>query len=137
MEHERLELKRLMFTICNKFSLHLEMQRFTSNKEWSYLSEGDFDSISFEIVGEKNRTGWPIKGLWQCNSNGSLYKCSVEELCLKHETEKEDWEGLHVEGKIFNSLLGLLFWKIIYMEDIPDVFRNPYQKLPYDWDTGK
>ena len=133
-EHEKLNLRRYMFKICYSSSLRLEIERFKSKTEWFYLRKNDFKS--FDIVGEKNWKGG-TKGIWHHRSNGFLYKCSVEELCLKHETDNEDWEGLHAEGKIFNSLLGMLLWTIIYKEDIPDVFRNTYQELPYDWDTGK
>ena len=60
--------------------------------------------------------------------------CSVEEFCLNHYTSLGLHEGLHGEGAVFNSLLGLLFWDIIY-SDVPDAFRDPGQALPLDWDS--
>lgn len=35
--------------------------------------------------------------------------------------------GIHGEGSTFITLYGILMWDIIFMGDIPDVFRNPYQ----------
>jgi len=60
--------------------------------------------------------------------------CSVEEFCLHHYSTLDLHEGLHGEGAVFNSLLGLLFWDIIY-SDVPDAFRDPGQALPLDWDS--
>lgn len=35
--------------------------------------------------------------------------------------------GLHGEGSTFSTLYGLLLWDVIFMDGIPDVFRNAYQ----------
>lgn len=35
--------------------------------------------------------------------------------------------GIHGEGSTFSTLCGLLLWDIIFMDGIPDVFRNAYQ----------
>lgn len=35
--------------------------------------------------------------------------------------------GVHGEGSTFSTLYGLLLWDIIFMDGIPDVFRNAYQ----------
>lgn len=37
--------------------------------------------------------------------------------------------GIHGEGSTFITLYGILMWDIIYMDDIPDVFRNSYQVI--------
>lgn len=37
--------------------------------------------------------------------------------------------GIHGEGSTFSTLCGLLLWDIIFMDGIPDVFRNAYQVL--------
>lgn len=37
--------------------------------------------------------------------------------------------GIHGEGSTFSTLYGLLLWDIIFMDGIPDVFRNAYQVL--------
>uniref|UniRef100_A0A3Q2UAY9 Fanconi-associated nuclease n=1 Tax=Fundulus heteroclitus TaxID=8078 RepID=A0A3Q2UAY9_FUNHE len=58
--------------------------------------------------------------------------CSVEELCLAHYRHLGFDQGIHGEGSTFSTLFGLLMWDIIFMEGIPDVFRNPYQACPLD-----
>ncbi|MEQ2250480.1 hypothetical protein ILYODFUR_001334 [Ilyodon furcidens] len=58
--------------------------------------------------------------------------CSVEELCLAHYRLLGFDQGIHGEGSTFSTLFGLLLWDIIFMEGIPDVFRNPYQTCPLD-----
>lgn len=35
--------------------------------------------------------------------------------------------GVHGEGSTFSTLYGLLLWDVIFMDGIPDVFRNAYQ----------
>lgn len=35
--------------------------------------------------------------------------------------------GIHGEGSTFSTLFALLTWDIIFMDGVPDVFRNPYQ----------
>lgn len=40
--------------------------------------------------------------------------------------------GIHGEGSTFSTLYGLLLWDVIFMDGIPDVFRNAYQALPLD-----
>ena len=37
--------------------------------------------------------------------------------------------GIHGEGSTFSTLYGLLLWDVIFMDGIPDVFRNAYQVL--------
>ena len=66
---------------------------------------------------------------------GETTYCSVEEFCMNHFSSDGTTQALHAEGAIFNSLLGLLFWEVIYDTDVPDAFRDPCQSLPYDWDT--
>ncbi|KAK2842409.1 hypothetical protein Q5P01_012609 [Channa striata] len=58
--------------------------------------------------------------------------CSVEELSLAHYRKQGFDQGIHGEGSTFSTLFGLLLWDIIFMEGIPDVFRNPYQTCPLD-----
>jgi len=61
---------------------------------------------------------------------------SVEEFCL-HTLLSDDpgSQGVHDEGRLFKSLLVLLFWDCIYKVDVPDVFRSKMQSSPLDWDT--
>ncbi|KAJ4937878.1 hypothetical protein JOQ06_002508 [Pogonophryne albipinna] len=58
--------------------------------------------------------------------------CSVEDLSLAHYHQQGFDQGIHGEGSTFSTLFGLLLWDIIFMEGIPDVFRNPYQTCPLD-----
>ncbi|XP_008288992.1 fanconi-associated nuclease 1 [Stegastes partitus] len=61
--------------------------------------------------------------------------CSVEDLSLAHYRQQGFDQGIHGEGSTFSTLFGLLLWDIIFMEGIPDVFRNPYQTCPLDFYT--
>uniref|UniRef100_A0A8B9PUF6 Fanconi-associated nuclease n=1 Tax=Apteryx owenii TaxID=8824 RepID=A0A8B9PUF6_APTOW len=62
----------------------------------------------------------------------STVMCSVEELALTHYRQNGFDQGIHGEGSTFITLYGLLMWDIIFMDDIPDVFRNCYQMFPLD-----
>ncbi|CAL8356758.1 unnamed protein product [Lota lota] len=64
-------------------------------------------------------------------SNATIM-CSVEELSLAHYCRQGFDQGIHGEGSTFSTLFGLLLWDVIFMEGIPDVFRNPYQTCPLD-----
>ncbi|GJQ09421.1 hypothetical protein GpartN1_g1212.t1 [Galdieria partita] len=57
----------------------------------------------------------------------------VEELCLEHYS-LQGWKGLHCEGSLMNTLFGIFFWNILFM-DIADVFQNEYQRAPLDLGT--
>nr|XP_020479354.1 fanconi-associated nuclease 1 [Monopterus albus] len=61
--------------------------------------------------------------------------CSVEELSLAHYCQQGFDQGIHGEGSTFSTLFALLMWDIIFMEGIPDVFRNQYQTCPLDLHT--
>ncbi|XP_077453348.1 LOW QUALITY PROTEIN: fanconi-associated nuclease 1 [Stigmatopora argus] len=61
--------------------------------------------------------------------------CSVEELSLTHYRQQGFDQGLHGEGSTFSTLFSLLLWDIIFMDGIPDVFRNVYQACPLDFYT--
>ncbi|NWW43100.1 FAN1 nuclease, partial [Pedionomus torquatus] len=62
----------------------------------------------------------------------STVMCSVEELALSHYRQSGFDQGIHGEGSTFMTLYGILMWDIIFMDDIPDVFRNSYQTFPLD-----
>ncbi|XP_012826313.1 fanconi-associated nuclease 1 isoform X2 [Xenopus tropicalis] len=70
----------------------------------------------------------------EVGANVTLSKvmCSVEELSLAHYRQQGFDQGIHGEGSTFFTLYGLLLWDIIFMEGIPDVFRNSYQAFPLD-----
>ncbi|XP_044294560.1 fanconi-associated nuclease 1 [Varanus komodoensis] len=58
--------------------------------------------------------------------------CSVEELALAHYRQNGFDQGIHGEGSTFGTLYSLLMWDILFMDGVPDVFRNPYQAFPLD-----
>ncbi|XP_037590725.1 fanconi-associated nuclease 1 isoform X5 [Cebus imitator] len=58
--------------------------------------------------------------------------CSVEELALAYYRRNGFDQGIHGEGSTFSTLYGLLLWDIIFMDGIPDVFRNACQAFPLD-----
>ncbi|NWU81911.1 FAN1 nuclease, partial [Onychorhynchus coronatus] len=62
----------------------------------------------------------------------STVMCSVEELALAHYRRNGFDQGIHGEGSTFLTLFGILMWDIIFMDNIPDVFRNSYQTSPLD-----
>ncbi|XP_030621183.1 fanconi-associated nuclease 1 [Chanos chanos] len=65
----------------------------------------------------------------------SMVMCSVEELALAHYRKLGFDQGIHGEGSTFSTLFGLLMWDIIFMDGVPDVFRNLYQTCPLDFHT--
>ncbi|KAJ8002558.1 hypothetical protein DPEC_G00160150 [Dallia pectoralis] len=83
--------------------------------------EGGKGKNVFLLLGEEGEEG-----------GGSTVMCSVEELALAHYRGQGYNQGIHGEGSTFSTLFGLLLWDIIFMEGIPDVFRNPYQPCPLD-----
>ncbi|XP_068000101.1 fanconi-associated nuclease 1 [Melanerpes formicivorus] len=62
----------------------------------------------------------------------STVMCSVEELALTHYRQNGFDQGIHGEGSTFITLYGMLMWDIIFMDGVPDVFRNSYQTFPLD-----
>ncbi|NXP25332.1 FAN1 nuclease, partial [Scytalopus superciliaris] len=62
----------------------------------------------------------------------STVMCSVEELALTHYRRNGFDQGIHGEGSTFLTLYGILMWDIIFMDNIPDIFRTSYQMSPLD-----
>ncbi|KAG8012727.1 Fanconi-associated nuclease 1 [Nibea albiflora] len=73
----------------------------------------------------------PANGEGEESANATVIG-SVEELSLAHYHQQGFDQGIHGEGSTFSTLFALLLWDIIFMEGIPDVFRNPYQTCPLD-----
>lgn len=67
--------------------------------------------------------------------DGNITLCSVEELVLQHYMENGYTHGVHGEGSTLWTVVGLLFWDIIYSSDVPDVFLSPFQIFPLDFDS--
>lgn len=59
---------------------------------------------------------------------------SVEDLALAHYA-RQGWKGYHSENSIITTLFGLLFWDILFTDEIPGVFESPYQIAPLDLGT--
>ncbi|XP_029009706.1 fanconi-associated nuclease 1 isoform X2 [Betta splendens] len=82
----------------------------------------------------KSRFLLPASGTGKEGAQSTVI-CSVEELSLAHYRQQGFDQGIHGEGSTFSTLFALLLWDIIFMESIPDVFRNPYQTCPLDFYT--
>ena len=84
-----------------------------------------YDKPTGKVVGKKSRfIGY--------DDNGML--TSVEGLVVQHFAlpENGSWHGIHCEGRMFRFLFGLIFWDIIFADDIPGVFQTPFQNAPLD-----
>ena len=138
----RLLLTQRALKICSskRHKLEAELERFTERGDWDCPSGEDLPTthIKGRMLSQEGRAGksvWQISGLEGGGEGEGTTYCSVEEFCMSHFTKDGTSQALHAEGAIFNSLLGLLFWDVIYDVDVPDAFRDPCQSLPYDWDT--
>jgi len=135
----RLLLVQRAVKICRtkRYNLTSELERFSCRDDWDCPTAEDLPTVN--ICGKMlNREGLTGKSVFQVpdsEDTGVVTYCSVEEFCLHHYSTLGLAEGLHAEGAVFNSLLCLLFWEIIYNSDVPDAFRDPGQALPLDWDS--
>jgi Fanconi-associated nuclease 1 len=57
---------------------------------------------------------------------------SVERFALQFYSQQGYTQGIHAEGAVPATIYGLLFWDVIYNDEIPDVFLSPYQAYPLD-----
>ncbi|RCN49698.1 VRR-NUC domain protein [Ancylostoma caninum] len=58
------------------------------------------------------------------DADGLVVECAVEEVVRKHYLDKEDFNnGVHAEGSIWHTVLGLLFYDIIFDHDVKNA--NP------------
>lgn len=107
-----------------------------SCRQWHHLLQ-DLPVIHVEDVPHVTIKGRPCPGMGSARflleeEPGSAVICSVEVLCLAHYRQLDFDQGIHGEGATFLTLFGLLFWEIIFLPGIPDVFRNPFQTCPLD-----
>ena len=135
----RLNIIQRAVKICSSKRNRLEsrLESFTQRSDWDCPAAEELPStnIKGKMLSQEGKTG---KSVWQicpAGGEGETTYCSVEEFCMNHFSSDGTTQALHAEGAIFNSLLGLLFWEVIYDTDVPDAFRDPCQSLPYDWDT--
>jgi Fanconi-associated nuclease 1 len=68
--------------------------------------------------------------------DGSTQFCNVEQLAIHHYRMKEDFTyGIHSEGAVIQTLIGLLFLDIIYTLPTPDLLIDIFQTEPLDFQT--
>ncbi|KAI1301342.1 Fanconi-associated nuclease 1 [Halotydeus destructor] len=65
--------------------------------------------------------------------DGTTECLPVEQVSLLYYKQRGYVEGLHTESTVYHILFGLLFWNIIYSDELPDAFRTPHQTLPLDF----
>ncbi|KAL6740968.1 hypothetical protein Aduo_014270 [Ancylostoma duodenale] len=67
------------------------------------------------------------------DADGLVVECAVEEVVRKHYLDKEDFDnGVHAEGSIWHTVLGLLFYDIIFDHDVKNVWLSELQANPID-----
>ncbi|KAI9556447.1 hypothetical protein GHT06_016235 [Daphnia sinensis] len=90
-------------------------------------------SLPRDLPGHKSMF---IRGDSDANMDvGDITLCSVEELVLQHYMENGYTHGVHGEGSTIWTVIGLLFWDVIYRSEIADVFLSQFQAIPLDFDT--
>jgi Fanconi-associated nuclease 1 len=68
--------------------------------------------------------------------DGSTQFCNVEQLAIHHYQTQEDFTyGIHSEGAVIRTLIGLLFLDIIYTLPTPDLLIDIFQTEPLDFQT--
>ncbi|VDM60871.1 unnamed protein product [Angiostrongylus costaricensis] len=67
------------------------------------------------------------------DSDGHCVECSVEEVVRKHYIEFEEFNsGVHAEGSIWHTVLGMLFYDIIFDNSVENVWFSELQTNPID-----
>jgi len=63
--------------------------------------------------------------------------CSVEKLALQWYgcAENGGWSGVHDEGGCVRALFTMLFWDVIFHDEVQGVFRSCFQSMPLDWNS--
>lgn len=61
---------------------------------------------------------------------------NVEQLALNHYESLGFNNGIHCEGSLLITLFAVLFWDIIYNDNVPNVFITELQYLPFDLYTS-
>ncbi|XP_026945074.1 fanconi-associated nuclease 1 isoform X3 [Sagmatias obliquidens] len=97
------------------------------------VTVGDVKHVT--VTGRLCPQSGPGKSVFVLEAGGTApatVLCSVEELALAHYRRCGFDQGIHGEGSTFSTLYGLLLWDVIFMDGIPDAFRNAYQAAPLD-----
>lgn len=67
------------------------------------------------------------------DASGGNRMGSVEQFVIDHYLDNEGYtSGIHGEGSTIVTIYGLLFWDVIYHDEIADAFHNKYQPFPLD-----
>ncbi|KAJ1373470.1 hypothetical protein KIN20_035873 [Parelaphostrongylus tenuis] len=65
--------------------------------------------------------------------DGRFVECGVEEVVRKHYIENEGFSsGVHAEGSIWHTVLGLLFYDILFDHNVENVWFSELQTNPVD-----
>jgi len=135
----KLLLVQRALKICKakKSGLSGELERLQNSPDWDCPRAEDLPTVTVHGRLVSKRDGQTMgKSVFQVvRDDGDVQFCGVEELVKYHYATLGLTEGLHAEGAVFSSLLGLLLWEQIYDTDLPDVFRSPGQTVPLDWGT--
>ncbi|XP_069758457.1 fanconi-associated nuclease 1 isoform X2 [Narcine bancroftii] len=123
----------------HRLALQQRAQRIRDSpscKKWHHLLQ-ELPKIQVEDVPHVTIKGRSCPGMGNAlflmqEESHSTVICSVEAVSLAHYQQQGFDQGIHGEGATFLTLFGLLFWEIIFLPGIPDVFRNPFQTYPLD-----
>jgi len=64
--------------------------------------------------------------------DGSSTCDSVESVTLQHYAINENFEGLHVEGRLCRALFGLMLWDDVLFRDCENAFLTRHEDFPSD-----
>ncbi|XP_023278232.1 fanconi-associated nuclease 1 [Seriola lalandi dorsalis] len=122
---ESASFKKYYLQLRNLPSIHVQDVKHVTIRGQLFPHEGGMGKSRFLL---------PANGEGEEGADATLI-CSVEELSLAHYSQQGFDQGIHGEGSTFSMLFALLLWDIIFMDGIPDVFRNPFQTCPLDFYT--
>ncbi|XP_068595700.1 fanconi-associated nuclease 1 [Brachionichthys hirsutus] len=122
---ESARFKKYRKELKNLPSVHVQDVKHVTIRGQLFPLEGSMGKSVFVIPAVGERGG----------SAHATIMGSVEELSLAHYRHQGFDQGIHGEGSTFSTLFALLLWDIIFMEGVPDVFRNQYQTCPLDLHT--
>ncbi|KAE9421645.1 hypothetical protein Angca_006360, partial [Angiostrongylus cantonensis] len=66
------------------------------------------------------------------DTDGHCVECSVEEVVRKYYIEYEGFSRVHAEGSIWHTVLGMLFYDIIFDNSVKNVWFSELQTNPID-----
>lgn len=67
------------------------------------------------------------------DASGSNQLASVEAHAISYYVNELGYlNGIHGEGSSVVTIFGLLFWDVIYYDELPDAFHTKYQGFPLD-----